>query len=57
MDTNTIAKPIEVLTEEQAAQVAGGLVLAPSPVLGGGCRACTSGVLLLFQAEAASFAK
>ncbi len=57
MDTNTSAKPIEVLTEEQAAQVAGGLVLAPSPVLGGGCRACTSGVLLLFQAEAASFAK
>jgi hypothetical protein len=58
MDTNT-TKTIEVLTEEQTAQVAGGLVIitAPNPVLGGGCRTCTSGLQPLFQTEAASFAK
>jgi len=57
MNTNTTTKTIEVLTEEQAAQVAGGLVTGLNPVLGGGCRSCTSGVQPLFQTEAASFAK
>jgi hypothetical protein len=56
MDNNT--KPIEVLTEEQAAQVAGGLIIiVPNPVLGTGCRTCTSGVQPMFRNEAASLAK
>jgi hypothetical protein len=45
-----------VLTDEQTALVAGGLVIG-NPILGGGCRTCTSGLPILFQTEAANFAK
>ncbi len=47
---------LTVLTEEQTALVAGGLVIS-NPILGNGCRTCTSGLPILFQTEAANAAK
>jgi hypothetical protein len=53
-----ISHDIAVLTDEQTAQVAGGLVISPvSPVGGGFCRTCTSGNPILFQTEIANLAK
>jgi hypothetical protein len=57
MNDDTTKPAMNVLTEEQAAQVAGGLVIGPNPILGGGCLGCHSGLPILFQVEAANAAK
>jgi hypothetical protein len=48
---------LTVLTAEQTAQVAGGLLYSPAPPIGTVCRTCTSGTPIQFQAEIASLAK
>jgi hypothetical protein len=52
-----IENDIAVLTEEQTAQVAGGLVISPVSPVGVFCRTCTSGNPILFLTEVANLAK
>jgi hypothetical protein len=57
MENEKISHDLTVLTEEQTAQVAGGLLTLPVSPVGFVCRTCTSGTPIQFLTEIANLAK